>query len=91
MDVGGPSVLDTTLKKPEKPIKNKSGKYKLIEKPTVLTKEPKHKLWSPVSLESDISSSENSDSEVAPIWTDKNTLEIKKKKQNHAEPSQPRQ
>jgi hypothetical protein len=40
MDVGGPSALNTTLKKPKKVRKNKSDKTKLRGKSTTLTKEP---------------------------------------------------
>jgi hypothetical protein len=90
MDVGGPSALNTTLKKPQKSVKNKSGKDKLIGKPTTLTKEPKRMLRSPVSVQYDSFSSENSDSEIASILADNKAPPIKEKhKQNHAELSLP--
>jgi hypothetical protein len=90
MDIGGPSVLNTTLKKPRKVHKNKSDNSKLIGKSTILTKGPKHVLWSPVNVESDSPSSEYS--EMAPIWTDIKAFQSKKipNWQNHAELSQPR-
>jgi hypothetical protein len=65
MDIGGPSALNTNPKKPKNYIKHKPDKDKLIGKSIILTKEPKHMLRSAVSLESDNSSSENSDSEIA--------------------------
>jgi hypothetical protein len=77
MDVGGPSALNTTLKTPKKVRKNISDKNKLIGESTILTKEPKHTLRSPVSVESDSSSSENSDSEIASIWANNKTPRIK--------------
>jgi hypothetical protein len=64
MDIGGPSALNTILKKPKNCIKNKSDKDKLIGKSTILTKEPKHMVRFPVNLESDSPSPENSDSEI---------------------------
>jgi hypothetical protein len=73
MDIAGPSVLNTTIKKSKKFTKNKSDKGKLIRKSTILTKEPKHMLQSPVSLESDSLSLENSDSEIATIGADNKT------------------
>jgi hypothetical protein len=49
-------------------------------------------LPSPVSVESDSSSSENSDSEMTSIWADNKTPSIKEKhSQNHAELRQPHQ
>jgi hypothetical protein len=67
MDVGGLSVLNTTLKKSKKVRKNKSDKNKLRGKSTTLTKEPKHTLLSPVSMETGSSTIDNSDSEMASI------------------------
>jgi hypothetical protein len=79
MDVCEPSALNRTLKKRKKYIKNKSNKDKVIGKAITLTKQPKHKLRSPVSVESEGSSSEDSDSEIASVWADNETLPIKDK------------
>jgi hypothetical protein len=64
MDIGGPSAL----KKAHKSVKSKTNKDKLIGKPTTLTKEPKHTLRSRLRVESDISTSENLESELTSIW-----------------------
>jgi hypothetical protein len=72
MDIDHHSALNTTLKKPKK-VNKKSDKDKLIEKSALLTKEPKHTLRSPVSMESDSSSSENSNSEMTSTWADNKT------------------
>jgi hypothetical protein len=79
MEVGGPSVLTTTLKT-TKVYKEKSDKNKQIGKKTIITKELKHALRSPVSGEFVSSSSEYSDFEIASIWTDNKTPSIK---ENH--------
>jgi hypothetical protein len=44
MDVGGPSTLNTALKKHRKEYKNKSEKCKPTEKSVKLTKRPKQAL-----------------------------------------------
>jgi hypothetical protein len=77
MDVGGPSALNTTRKKPRKLHKNKSDNSKLTGKSSILTKGPKHVLRSPVSVESDRLSSEYSDSEMASIRGDNKSPPIK--------------
>jgi hypothetical protein len=63
IDVGGPSAL----KKAHKSVKSKTNKHKLVGKSTIPTKEPKHKLRSRLRVESDISTSENSESELTSI------------------------
>jgi hypothetical protein len=66
------------------------NKHLHVGKPTILTKEPKHTLWSPVSVESDSTSSENSDSEMASMWADNKIPSIKEEyKQNPSYISQP--
>jgi hypothetical protein len=64
MDVGGPSAL----KKAHKSVKSKTKKDKIIAKPTILTKEPKYSLRSRLRVQSDTSTSENSESELTFIW-----------------------
>jgi hypothetical protein len=64
MDVSGPSAI----KKAHTSVKTKTNKDKLIGKSTILTKEPKHTLRSRLRVESDISSSENSESELTFVW-----------------------
>jgi hypothetical protein len=64
MDVGGPSAF----KNAHKSVKNKTTKGKLIGKSTILTKEPKQTLRSRLRVVSDISSSENSESEMTSVW-----------------------
>jgi hypothetical protein len=61
MDVDGPSALHAAVKIPKKAIKHKSDKDKLINKPTKLTKQPRHTLRSPQSVDPDSSSPENSE------------------------------
>jgi hypothetical protein len=73
MDIGGPSALNTSLDKPRKVYENKSDK-KTNRKSAILTKEPRHALRSPVSVKSDIPSSEYSDSEMASIWASQSRL-----------------
>jgi hypothetical protein len=63
MDVGGPS----TLKKTHKSVKTKANNEELIGKSTMFTKEPKHTLRSRLRVESDISSSENSETELSSV------------------------
>jgi hypothetical protein len=64
MDVGGPSDLKKALKS----VKSITKKDKIIAKPTILTKEPKHSLRSRLLVQSDTSTSENSESELTSLW-----------------------
>jgi hypothetical protein len=77
MDIGGPSTINISLKKPRKLHKNKSDNTELIGKSAILNKEHKHMLRSPVSVESDSPSYEYSDSEMASIWADNKSPPIK--------------
>jgi hypothetical protein len=65
MEVGDPSAsaLVTTLK-PQKTVKTKSNKDKPVGKSSILRKQPKHTLRSRRCVESDTSSSENSEPEL---------------------------
>jgi hypothetical protein len=84
MDVGGPSAL----KKAHKPDKSKTDKDKLTGKSTILIKEPKNSLRSRLRVESDISTSENSESELTSIWEGNKTppSEVHIHNQNRLEP-----
>jgi hypothetical protein len=64
MDVGGPSDFKKALKS----VKPKAKKDKIIPKPTILTKQTKHSLRSRLRVQSDTSTSENSESELTSIW-----------------------
>jgi hypothetical protein len=91
MGVGDLSALITNHKNPNKSVKNKSDKNRPIGKSIVLTKDPKHTLRSPVSVESG-GLSENLDSEMAFIWAGNKTSPIRDKhSQSHAELRQLRQ
>jgi hypothetical protein len=92
MDVGGPSALPAAVKISKKAMKHKYDKDKLINKPTKLTKHPRHTLRSPQSVDPDSSSPENSDAELGSIWADSKTPSTDKdKNQFHTHPSQPPQ
>jgi hypothetical protein len=62
---GKGSVLSDAFKKHKHYITSKP-----VGKPTILTKQPKHTLQFLVTVESDSSLSEDSDSKIASIWAD---------------------
>jgi hypothetical protein len=67
MDVGGSSALHAAVKISKKTIKHKPDKDKPINIPTKLTKQSRHTLRSPQSVDPDSSSPENSDAELGTI------------------------
>jgi hypothetical protein len=69
MDVGGPSPPT----KAHKFLKAKTHKEKLIGKATKLAPDPKHKLRPRRHVESDTSSSDNSESELLSVWAGNKT------------------
>jgi hypothetical protein len=69
MDVGGPLALT----KAHKSVKAKTHKEKLIGKTTILVTDSKHKLRPRRRVESDVSSSDNLESELLSVWAGNKT------------------